>query len=247
MRVLKESGSYLQEQAKSNRNRAFIIFIIAGGILLYSSFTVGFGFSIYLFIIIFGIGLPFLKSYANYTGGSQAEKLIAQSLQNLNDNYFLINDMKLPESRGNIDHIVLGQNGIFVIETKNYSGKIICNGDEWIRHYESGLGISMGRNVYFKPDRNYSIGSPSRQVKRNAVKVKQIIDSSKIFKKPFRLWVEGIVVFTNPNVELQLSKATVPILKVDDLYNYIKGKKSGITFSSQELESIGNAILGRMD
>ena len=35
----------------------------------------------------------------------------------------------LPESYGNIDHIILGSNGIFVIESKNYDGKIICNGD----------------------------------------------------------------------------------------------------------------------
>src|SRR3989344_2294368 len=190
MRVLKESGSYLQEKAKLNRNISISLFLIGLGGLIYSFVSFNFGF-IYLFVIVLVIGGFFFKNYTNYQGGLEGEDLVVQHLQNLNDDYFLINDVKLPDSRGNIDHVILGPNGIFVIETKNYSGQLICNGDEWIRRYEGGMKIS---------------------------------------KKPLNIWVEGIVVFTNSNVDLHLSNTTFPIIQINELNGYIKSKKSGIKF-----------------
>lgn len=242
MKVLKESGSYLQEKANLNRNLSIPLILIGLYGLIYSFVSFNFGL-IYLFIISLVVGGYFLKNYSNYKDGLSAENFVTEYLRNLNDNYFLINDIKLPDTRGNIDHVVLGPNGIFVIETKNYGGQLICNGDEWIRHYKGGMKISMRGRPYWQDDRDYDLGSPSKQAKRGAVKIKQIIESSKIFKKPLNIWVEGIVVFTNPNVELQLSNTTVPILRVGELYSRITSKKSGINFSSQELESIGKAIL----
>ena len=77
---------------------------------------------------------------------------------------------------GDIDHVVLGPNGIFVLETKNWIGPITCNGDLWQRSGKQN----------FK-------GSPSRQVKRNASTIKHIIDSSSVFRS-YSIDVEGIVV-----------------------------------------------------
>jgi len=79
------------------------------------------------------------------------------------------------------------------------------------------MKISMKGNPYWQEDRDYDLGSPSKQVKGGAVNIKQIIESSKISKKPLKIWVEGIVVFTNPHVQLQLSNTTFTILKVDKL------------------------------
>ena len=228
MRILKEGGNYLEEQRKSNQNIAVVFLIIGLATLIFYG----------LGIIFIGISVYFFIKSGQYKKGESGETLIEENLQRLSDSYYLLNDVVLPESYGNIDHIILGPNGIFVIETKNYDGKIICNGDEWHRQYEGGLTISMRGRPYWKPPRDYNIGSPSKQVKRNAVKLKQFIQ--KAFKKP--VWVEGIVVFTNPNAELELNNPTVPILKIEELYDFIKNKKSRIKFSSKELESIAKLI-----
>ncbi|MCD6469089.1 MAG: NERD domain-containing protein [Thermoplasmata archaeon] len=242
MKILKHRGTYLEHKAKLNRNISIPLLIIGLGGLLYSFLSLNFSF-IYLSIIILVVGRFFFKSYSNYKGGLDAENLVIKSLSDLSDDYYLINDIKLRDSYGNIDHIVLGPNGIFVIETKNYGGQLICNGDEWIRHYEGGLKISMRGRPYWAPDRDYNVRSPSKQAKRNAVKIKQIVESSKIFKKSIKIWIEGIVVFTNPDVNLQLTNTSVTVVTIDELYNYIINKKPKIKFSSQELESIGKSIL----
>lgn len=240
MKLLKESGNYLEKQAKLEEEIISILLFILGSII-------GVLMNIFLGLIIITIAIihnaGFLRSFSNYGSGLEGEKLVTETLSDLDDKYYLINDVKLSDSYGNIDHIVLGPNGIFVIETKNYSGELICNGDEWTRHYGGGLTISARGRPYWKDDIHYDLGSPSKQVKRNSVKLKQFIDSSQIFKTPLNMWIEGIIVFTNPSVDLQLTNNTVPVLKIDELCNYIKNKKSKITFSTQELKSIGKAIL----
>lgn len=231
MNVLKESGSYLDDQAKGNLYLAIIIFIIGVVGLLLSYFITNFC-SAYIFLIILGVSGFFLKNFINYSGGSEAEKLVSLRLQELDNRYYLLNDVKLPNIHGNIDHIVLGPNGIFVIETKNLEGEIRCDGDSWYQYKPE-----------WKKAEEYEIRSPSKQVKGNALKLKQFIDSKKIFNTKRRLWIEGIVVFTNKNTKLSLNAPTVPVLKIEELCSWIKHKQSDISFFSKELEAIGKAIL----
>jgi hypothetical protein len=119
----------------------------------------------------------------------------------------------------------LGPTGVFVLETKNWSGSISCNGDEWQR---------AGK-------RNFS-GSPSRQVKRNAAKIKKIIDNSPNLR-PLGLWVEGIAVFTNNHATLHVNNSAVPILKLSQLPNHITAHKSSRSLSRDQLEAIGKEII----
>ena len=94
------------------------------------------------------------RKYRIYNGGLQGEKTVIKHLnKTLNDEYYLLNDVYMHNGGGDIDHIVLGPNGVFVLETKNWSGKITCNGDDWQR-----------------PGK-HDMGSPSRQAKRNAAKI----------------------------------------------------------------------------
>ncbi len=69
--------------------------------------------------------------------GARGERLVARRLRRgLPDEYLMLNDVYLPLSDGTtaqIDHIVVSQYGIFVVETKTYSGWIFGReGDrEW--------------------------------------------------------------------------------------------------------------------
>ncbi|MBE3115946.1 NERD domain-containing protein, partial [Candidatus Bathyarchaeota archaeon] len=167
----------------------------------------------------------YLHKYRIYSGGWEGEKSVAKLLsKTLSDDYYLINDVYLHDGGGDIDHIVLGPNGVFVLETKNWSGKITCNGDQWQRPGKRG----------FK-------GSPSRQVKRNAAKIRNIIDSSQL--KPLGIRVEGIVVFTNNHSSLNVNNPTVPILKLQQLPSHMTAQKTYNSYTSQQLEQIGKEIL----
>lgn len=69
--------------------------------------------------------------------GKYSEKLVFNKLQELSDEYVILNDI-LFENNGHstqIDHIVISPYGVFIIETKGYKGWILGgeNSEYWIQ------------------------------------------------------------------------------------------------------------------
>jgi hypothetical protein len=234
MRKIKGSSSYLKNQVRKNFAKAALslTILLAVFIALAYRFLTTLQLDILeeaglVFLVVPLVAFYFyLRKYRIFGGGWEGEKQVAKLLtKTVGDDYYLVNDLYLRGGGGDIDHIVLGPNGIFVLETKNWSGVVTCNGDEWRR---------VGK-------RNFS-SSPSRQVKRNAAKIKQIIDKSPNLR-PIGIWVEGIVVFTNKHATLRISNPSVQILKLPQLPNYILTHRSSQSYSRELLEAIGKEII----
>lgn len=239
MRRIKASSSYLTNQTRKNIAKAALCLLLLVADFIVTLFLVLYSFQRGLFQdtgLIFLSGLIiipssligfyfYLHQFHVFNGGLQGEKQVIKLLsRSLSDDYYLINDLYLKEGGGDIDHIVLAPAGIFVIETKNWSGTIISQGDEWKRLGKGGSG-----------------SSPSNQVKRNVARIKQIIDSSPSLRY-LGIWVEGIVVLTNKNAKFQLVNPTVTILKLPQLPNYILNRGSRSRFNRDQLETIAREI-----
>ena len=234
MKKMKGSGNYLKNQVRKNLAEAaaslflflFIFSVSSVEALLKFSFGVlealGFAFS---FVLLAGF-YYFLHQYRIYGAGWSGEKEVVKLLESkLSDDYILLNDLYLCGGGGDIDHVVLAPSGVFVLETKNWSGEITCNGDEWRR---------SGRADYK--------GSPSRQVKRNVATIRRIIDSVPVLGS-LGVWVEGIVVFTNDHANLRINNPTVMILKLAQLPSQIVSHQSQALYSPTQLDAIGKEIL----
>ena len=89
------------------------------------------------------------------------------------------------------------------------------------------------------------MGNPSRQVKKNAIYIKNFIELLKYFTN-MRIWVEPIVVFSNSAIDLHLWNMTVEVKKLNELLCYLltfNGKNNYLSdFSIEELELIGEEI-----
>jgi hypothetical protein len=83
--------------------------------------------------------------------------------------------------------------------------------------------------------------SPSKQVKRNALNLSTLI-KSEVFHNTFKVWVQGLVVFTDPNVRLELNEPSVTILRSNELINYITNYRQMKKLSKNDLKSIGTFI-----
>jgi hypothetical protein len=55
--------------------------------------------------------------------GAVGEELMAQRLTDLPDTFRVLNDRRIPRTRANIDHIVIGSSGVWVIDAKRYKNK----------------------------------------------------------------------------------------------------------------------------
>ena len=233
MRELRKTGGHLRNQAWKNLALAILSTLVLGVAFL----------PIIPKLVLLQIGTieearlaislaalvafyVYLRRYRSYKGGLQGEKQVAKLLKStLSDNYILLNDVFFRDGFGDIDHVVLGPNGLFVIETKNWSGRITCHGDDCQRQ--------NGR---------HNAGSPSRQVKKNATRVRNIIEASDKLGH-IRVWVEGIVVLANRNAELHIHEPTIPVLKLHELPDHITSHRSNNVFSPKQLELMGKEIL----
>ena len=66
--------------------------------------------------------------------GALGEERTGELLQPLEAQGFrVMHDRLMPRSRANIDHIVVGPPGVFIVETKNYGGKLrVRRGEIWV-------------------------------------------------------------------------------------------------------------------
>jgi len=228
------SGNYLRNQVRKNLAKAalslFVFFLALFIVALSFLFNLA---SIFLDLVGLLVSLAplgafyyYLHNYHVYNGGWAGEKQVTKLLEcRLSDDYLLLNDLHLRRGAGDIDHIVLGPSGVYVLETKNWRGDITCQGDEWQR---------AGRS-------NFK-GSPSLQVKRNVASIERVIDSSTSLK-PLGISVEGIVVFTNKHATLHLNNPTVLIIRLPQLPDHIAAVKGSNIYTQQQLETIAKEIL----
>jgi hypothetical protein len=118
---------------------------------------------------------------------------------------------------------VVGGNGIFVLETRDWAGRVSCLGDNWVNN---------GKTMQ----------SPSQLVKNHALKIRELILSSKVL--PYtKLWVDGIVVLTNENSDLNAKFQKVTIVKLSEICHYLRTKRTGFQFNQQERQHIKDILV----
>lgn len=103
--------------------------------------------------------------------GRQGEKAVARILGNTEEGVqYVINDCTLRVGEGKtaqIDHILINKNGIYVIETKNYAGRIYGsdNQHEWTQVLQYG----KVKNKFY---------NPVKQNKSHVYHVSQVVDEN---------------------------------------------------------------------
>lgn len=184
----------------------FLIAILGVPLLFLFSAVSIFGF----ILIVIGL-IVILGGYSSGTSwvkGDAGEKRMSEYLQQLPKSFHVFNDVKLPGSRGNIDHIVVGPTGIFVIETKNYSTSYIVQNDKW--YYKTRYGPKLA-------DHN-----PGKQVKSNAMRLRKFLIKRGIIDKNY--WVNSIVAL-NKKVTIKGKLNGYKIMKFGNIPWFIKYPK----------------------
>jgi hypothetical protein len=224
VRTLKGTSHPYLERMKVKGKKRYYIATGIGLVLLVIGFALA-----NPWVIVFGfLALAFCGPYLyrRYTAeaGIKGEIMVTTALQQLDDSYYLIDDILLPRRGGNIDHVLLSSKGIFCIETKNWTGDIRCNRDEWSK---------KGKR------RIYPVKSASKQAWKNANDLSDLIQKRLNIGVP----VTPICVFTNPSARLKLTRPTLPVLRVAELSEYIRGTKSLTHLTETEILSVAENIL----
>ncbi len=127
----------VRHQERARRQRPFLL-----GIALVSSVVAAVAFAtnvspllgwFALAVLIGSLGrmVPTPNHVTAWATGADGEERTAAALEPLIAVGFrILHDRRIPRSRANIDHLVVGPPGIFVIETKSFSGKLEIRGSD---------------------------------------------------------------------------------------------------------------------
>jgi hypothetical protein len=184
----------------------------------------------------------FLPRYGRYKGlvqGEVGEAAVNDALKkNLGKGNLILADVILEENMGNIDHIIIGQYGIFVIETKTHHGRIICEGDTWFQDKK------IGEKTY-QIKLKYSL---SKQAKSNAIRLKSFL--KQYYPKLSDEWVKAIVVYPNRQserdcIEIKNTPQDCEIFdSIDSMMEEIK-KEKVLELTSDDLSQLENIFMPR--
>jgi hypothetical protein len=163
------------------------------------------------------------KRRLNMLRGATGEAVVGSVLGNLPDDYCIINDLTTPF--GNLDHVVIGPTGVYLLDTKNWRGVITANG--------SGELLLNG-----KP-------SEKPAIKPFVGRVMSIKEKVRTLTSGLDPFFQAAFVFTSARVEARWgTTGSVHCVTDDQLYEYIVEKKFGKRLSPAEVQSIAQAFLG---
>jgi len=221
------------------KNRFFALVII---LFIFICATAGIFLNPYFLIIAFLV-LPFLSHLAKKEkilfSGQTGEKITAQILSALPEEYTVLNDIFIQNGNraAQIDHVVLGPNGIFLFETKNHQG--VIKGDE--------------EKIYWTQKRSHSseakFYNPIKQVKSHAYVLRGLINnnSTYIFGNRFYaryLWVQPVVIFTNPEAKLSITTSNcVPVIFPREAIDLIVNYRSRFSLTQEQIERIAKILI----
>jgi hypothetical protein len=168
--------------------------------------------------------------------GLSGERSVAQVLaRDLPEAFVLINGLALPRGGGDIDHLVVGPTGVFLVETKTMAGRIECAADgTWRRTRLGRAGASYPAYI----------GNPSNQVLRNIFAARNCLRwrLPRLFAGT-PLWLEGLVVFAHPRTELAAGHSRVPAVRLEEAVARICGHVPQRGLEPREVEEVVDALL----
>ena len=248
-KVLGESGRYVSNQAAVKLQRILLSSIV---IIAFASMVVGLilgrwlfpvkpapSVSIPIMVSLLVVMLWVCRSFNRKLDTLERERLSMQRgaageigvgliLQKLPDNFYVINDLTTPF--GNLDHVVVGPTGVFILDSKSWRGVVAADG--------KGELLLNGKPTD-KPLVRQFIG-----------RMMGIRDKVKLIASGPEVFYEAVFVFTAARVEANWGKtSSVNCIRDDQLHEYIMEKNFGEGLETHLAERIAQAFLAvaRMD
>jgi restriction system protein len=179
-----------------------------------------------IFFLFIGLVIGAMAGRKLLLKQNMGEALVANTLEKLHCLHVLINNVTLPTESGTtqIDHVLITEAGVFIIETKHYTGWILGNprDEKWTQV------IYRTKNQFQNP------------LRQNYCHVKTV---QALFKLPESAFI-GVVVFTwNAEFRTDLGPNTILL---DQLLGFIEQRREKILDERQMAYVVGRIEMKRL-
>jgi hypothetical protein len=242
-KVFGESGRYVADEAVNSRRRLWVraltsccvLSALGGFTICLQMFSrsispeVSLGLTAVLVLAIVSIGNwatrkldVFEKHRMDMRRGAEGENLVAARLREFPENFWVINDLTTPF--GNLDHVVVGPTGVFILDTKNWRGIVTPDGN--------GELLLNGKAL----DKPY--------VGQFVSRVMHIREPFKALAKGLDPYFQPVFVFTAARVDAPFkTTGQVHCVRDERLWDYIVEWKLKRKWTTGEAEKIAQAFL----
>jgi hypothetical protein len=157
----------------------------------------------------------------------RADQTLDKILKGFDNRYHLYNYV-LPAR-----HVLLAPFGLCVINPKHQGGKIRCEGEKW--HHQAGWKRILR---LFGQE---GLGNPTREVRAEVEKLRRFL-AQRI--PDAEVPIEGVVVFANPQVDLQTENPTFPVLDGKQFKSFLRNLSKERPIPGSQRKQLAEILAG---
>ncbi|MHA2365620.1 MAG: nuclease-related domain-containing protein [Candidatus Hodarchaeales archaeon] len=205
-------------EANKERTRVFIkwsIIIIVTTFIFYDLIP---EFPVVAIGVCFFLFIKFLARYYNAgsitRAGAEGELKALKYLEKLPDHYYILNQVEIPDQKGSygvreIDYIVVGPNGVFLVEVKNISGLI--------KGKDTDKTLDVIKTDKYGIKHHKKEKNPFHQIKIQRIVLQKFLKQYRIYTP-----IQGMVLFVHPKVRLEIkNNTTIPFFQCKKMLTFI--------------------------
>jgi hypothetical protein len=157
---------------------------------------------------------------------------IARALRGIDARYHLF----VAPASGLPDYVLLGPMGAVVLVPRLVNGTVTCHNDRW-RH-DDGRPLLVRLLLWFavRP----SLGDPTAEAERGVERLRRYLAERVSAETAAELPIEGLILFTHPQVNLVLQGCRVPALLLKSLRSHVRRLPRALT--GPEIETVTSAM-----
>jgi hypothetical protein len=200
---------FLKEHRPSSLNIGQIVSTPIGAITLILALCIVIGVPLAIMLGVSWSAKKLDEQVEDFRKGQEGENRTTEVINaTLNGEWSLFRDVILPGRGGDIDLVLVGPIGVWVLEIKTLSGKFRNVGDIW--------------QVIKRKDWKNLRASPGRQASKNAACLAGFLKADGIIT-----WVNSAVVWANPESPLEVENPAVAVWKLDRLEDELGNIQEG--------------------
>lgn len=163
------------------------------------------------------------------------DEVLERSMKGFDDkyNYYA---MSLP-----VGYALSGPSGVTVFAVRSDKGKVIVNGDKWREPF------SFGR--IFTIFAREGVGNPAQDLEDQKQKIRQLLEQTADGgngENPLAsVPVDGVAVFLNQEIQLDITNPTVAVLRADQIKDYVRARAREVKLSNATVRALNERLVAQ--
>jgi hypothetical protein len=228
MRVVRNTG-YVKGRQRAGRMMVGLGLMLVVGFWLVNLFGSSSLFPVAMAAIVIGFvlfygGLLQLSRWSRRPGNDQVLDI---ALARLNDRYTLIHYADFPGKRA--EHVLITPGKLLVMTTREMTGRVRAHGRSWRRPNAFLFGFMRLAGP--------QLGNPTLDTEQQIASLRGFMDDEQLPGE-----IEGAIVFVDPRVDLEIDDPELPVLRPEELFEFVREVSEPVALGSRERERLAEQL-----